>query len=346
MPHSCAVKTCKNKAKTGTALSFHRLPLREPERLKLWLSALNVDGNTPIEVLKRYIVCSEHFVPEDYTVYGRLRFNAMHRFLTPTAVPTVSSQPLQQHVTEDSENNRTEDVSWDSHSSEDTQSVSEEPLPSLQQCDIKVEETEMHPQVKEEQVDECISPDMDADAEDRHPKSEPTADCKLFPSSSSETMTVNNDTWNESDGSSSPRRSVEVFVELEQPPRQEKSCHFCGKSFKRDSYLIRHVSKSHKGHKAFKCLECNKEFEQRYQLVLHIRIHTGEKPFSCDYCDKTFVQNSSRLAHMRVHTGEKPYFCVKTFHTDSDLKVHVEVHDSWKRHISEKLQRQELSVTP
>ncbi|XP_042289531.1 zinc finger protein 436-like [Thunnus maccoyii] len=478
MPHSCAVKTCRNKAKTGTALSFHRLPVREPERLKLWLSALNVNVNTPIEELKKYIVCSEHFVPEDYTVNGQLKTDRMHRFLTPTAVPTVTSCTLQQNAAEDSENDRTKDVSLDSHSSEDSQSVSEELLPSLRHCDIKVEETEIHPQVKEEQVDKCISADIEADtsndAEDRHPKSEPTTDWELFPSSSTETMTVNDDKWNESDGSSSPHRSVEVFVELEQPPRQEKSCRFCGKSFKRDSYLIRHVGKSHKGHKAFKCLECNKEFEQRYQLVLHIRIHTGEKPFSCDYCDKTFVQNSSRLAHMRVHTGEKPYFCVKcgksfatsnhfkfcrmqneckitpekedvdenhkeqkpfkcfecnkefnqkhqlvlharvhtgekpfscdfcgktftqnsnrivhmrqhtgekpyfcnkcgkrfasshhlklctgtqhnrinksfrcitcgrTFHTDSDLKVHVEVHESWKRHISEKLQGQEL----
>uniref|UniRef100_A0A4W6DTJ2 C2H2-type domain-containing protein n=1 Tax=Lates calcarifer TaxID=8187 RepID=A0A4W6DTJ2_LATCA len=152
-----------------------------------------------------------------------------------------------------------------------------------------------------------------------------------------------------------------VFVELEQPPSEEKSCHICGKHFKRDSYLIRHVDKSHKGHKAFKCLECGKEFDQRYQLVLHVRSHTGEKPFSCDYCSKTFVQNSSRLAHMRVHTGEKPYFCAKcgksfatsnhfkfckmqneNFHTDSNLKVHMEVHESWQRHISEKLQGREL----
>ncbi|XP_070772580.1 oocyte zinc finger protein XlCOF20-like [Enoplosus armatus] len=393
----------------------------------------------------------------------------MHRFLTPTAVPSVgvSSCALQR----------------------DVQSVSEELHPSLQRCDIKVEqipvleetESQEHPQVKEEQVDQCISPDMETntsnDAEVRLPKTEPTTNSELFTSSTAVTVSVDesiDDEWNESDGSLSPcqSHSVEVFVELEQPPREERSCRFCGKSFKRDSYLIRHVYKSHKGNKAFKCLECKKEFEQRYQLILHTRIHTGEKPFRCDYCDKTFVQNSSRLAHMRVHTGEKPYFCAKcgksfatsnhfkfckmqneckitpetgnvdeihkeekafkcfecnkefnqkhqlvqhvrvhtgekpfscdfcgktftqnsnrivhmrqhtgekpyfckkcgkrfasshhlklctgtqnkstksfrcltcgrTFHTDSDLKVHMEVHESWKRHISEKLQRQE-----
>lgn len=102
MPHSCAVKTCGNKAKTGAALSFHRLPVREPGRLKLWLLALSIDVNTPLDELRKYIVCSEHFVPEDYTVNGQPRTDTMHRFLTPTAVPTVnvSSCTLQPTVKE------------------------------------------------------------------------------------------------------------------------------------------------------------------------------------------------------------------------------------------------------
>ena len=45
----------------------------------------------------------------------------------------------------------------------DTQQVSEERPPSLQQYDIMVEEIQEHQQVKEEQVDQCISPDMEAD---------------------------------------------------------------------------------------------------------------------------------------------------------------------------------------
>ncbi|XP_073337392.1 uncharacterized protein [Pagrus major] len=335
MPHSCAVKTCRNKSKPGAALSFHRLPVREPERLKLWLFALNIDVNTPVDELKKHIVCSEHFVPEDYSVNRQPRTDATHRFLTPTAVPTVGvSSCTPPGVTQDSEKNRIKDVSMDCHSSEGAQEL----LPSLQQWDIKVEqipvqeeaEIQMQPHVKQEQVDQCISPNMEFDvsnAEVRLPKSEPTSDCELSPSSAAVTVGVNEsmkDEWNESDGSSSPQsHSIEVYVELEEPPREEKTCRFCGKSFKRDSYLIRHVEKIHNGHKAFKCLECNKEFEQRYQLVLHVRIHTGEKPFSCDYCDKSFVQNSSRLAHMRVHTGEKPYFCAKcgkSFATSNHFK--------------------------
>lgn len=126
------------------------------------------------------------------------------------------------------------------------------------------------------------------------------------------------DTWNTADfalsttdGSSSPDQShsIEVYVDLEQPPREEISCRFCGRGFMKDALLKQHVHESHKGQKAFKCLKCNKEFEDRHRLILHVRIHTGERPFSCDFCGKTFIQNSSRILHMSVHTGEKPYLC-------------------------------------
>lgn len=181
----------------------------------------------------------------------------------------------------------------------DTQQThTEVSLPSLQQCDIKVEQIsnldrtdiQEHPQVKEEPVDQLISPDMESDTWNNADVTLPT-----------------------SDGSSSPDQihSIEVYVDLEQPPREETSCRFCGKSFTKDCFLIRHVQTSHKGQKAFKCLKCNKEFDQRHRLILHVRIHTGEKPFSCDFCGKAFIQNSSRIVHMRVHTGEKPYFCKK-----------------------------------
>ncbi|XP_059215765.1 zinc finger protein 239-like isoform X2 [Centropristis striata] len=185
-------------------------------------------------------------------------------------------------------------------------------------CVLEEIEIQEHAQVKEELVDRCISPGKEADTsnddEVRDIISELATNCEQLPSSTAVTVSTNesiDDECNEGDDSSSPGQShgIEVFVELEQPSRGDKSCRFCGKNFRKDSYLIRHVAKSHKRHKAFKCLECKKEFEQRSHLIQHTRVHTGEKPFSCDFCDKTFTQNSSRLVHMRVHTGEKPYFC-------------------------------------
>ncbi|TKS86006.1 Zinc finger protein 3 [Collichthys lucidus] len=127
--------------------------------------------------------------------------------------------------------------------------------------------------------------------------------------------------------------------------------------------------------KTFKCSECSRMFRQQHQLIRHQRIHTGEKPFSCDVCGKTFSRSSTRNDHMRVHTGEKPYLCKncgkrfackkhltwctvskksaaksfhcttcgKFFHTEIDLNVHMHVHESWRRHMSEKLQEQTVA---
>ncbi|XP_064818187.1 uncharacterized protein zgc:158320 [Oncorhynchus masou masou] len=94
MPRECAVKMCGNKQKTWSALMFHRLPLSHPDRLKLWLIALNKDANTATDDLRKLLVCSEHFLPGDY--YEKLgqdrhsRMRIMKSFLKDTAVPSVA----------------------------------------------------------------------------------------------------------------------------------------------------------------------------------------------------------------------------------------------------------------
>ncbi|KAJ8278414.1 hypothetical protein GJAV_G00087360 [Gymnothorax javanicus] len=47
-------------------VAFHRLPLRDPERLRLWLSAAGLDVDSPVKSLRAVRVCSEHFSPDDY----------------------------------------------------------------------------------------------------------------------------------------------------------------------------------------------------------------------------------------------------------------------------------------
>uniref|UniRef100_A0A0F8BVU5 Zinc finger protein 3 n=1 Tax=Larimichthys crocea TaxID=215358 RepID=A0A0F8BVU5_LARCR len=208
-----------------------------------------------------------------------------------------------------------------------TKPVFEDLLPSLERCDIKAEQIQEYPQVKKEPMDQCISPDMEADTSNN-------AGVRL-PKSAAVTVGVNesiDDKQDESDGSpmqccdseEDQSQRVEVHMELEQPPRDKKSCRFCGDTFLSDSALRRHMQRYHEGQKAFKCLECNKEFDLRNHLIQHVRIHTGEKPFSCDYCEKTFTQNSSRITHMRRHTGEKPYYCAKcgkSFASSSHFKI-------------------------
>ncbi|XP_070772583.1 zinc finger protein 235-like [Enoplosus armatus] len=204
----------------------------------------------------------------------------------------------------------------------DTQSVSEEALPSQQPDQLPiVEENETHDsqQVKEENVDLCIIPHLEDDSSEdvkvRLTDSETTTqtECQLFPTfGSTITVTLNdNDEWHGSDSlpSCGPRLSDTAFTQQEQARKDEKACRFCGKQFNRDSDLIRHVDETHRGEKAFKCHECDKKFARRDHLAVHLRIHTGERPHKCCFCRKSFAQSSNLNVHLRTHTGEKPYFC-------------------------------------
>ncbi|XP_038136104.1 THAP domain-containing protein 1 B-like isoform X1 [Cyprinodon tularosa] len=86
MVRVCSYPGCFNqmKRKCGIthSVTFHKLPLRDPERLKLWLIALRKDLRTAnVDSLR---VCSEHFSADDFrTCKGRA-------LLKSTAVPMVS----------------------------------------------------------------------------------------------------------------------------------------------------------------------------------------------------------------------------------------------------------------
>lgn len=246
-----------------------------------------------------------------------------------------------------------------------TQSAPEEVLPSEQPHQLPiVEENETHDsqQVKEEQVDFCIIPDLkddsSEDAKVRLTESGTTTqtDCKLFQTFSTITVTLNHD--------NGPTHGDTALTEQEQAQKDDKACRVCGKQFNRDSDLIRHMDEIHLGEKAFKCSECDREFARRDHLAVHLRIHTGEKPHKCSFCRKSFAQSSNLNVHLRRHTGEKPYFCKscgklvahsyhlktcgmtepkqeklvgclvcgKKFHTVSNLRVHMKIHEARKPH--------------
>lgn len=55
--------------------------------------------------------------------------------------------------------------------------------------------------------------------------------------------------------------------------------------------------------KRFQCSECEKGFQKKYNLKIHMRSHTGETPYVCKSpgCGLRFTWRSSLLNHQRYH---------------------------------------------
>ena len=74
------------------------------------------------------------------------------------------------------------------------------------------------------------------------------------------------------------------------------------------------------------CHLCNKTYESKYKLKLHMHAHTGERPYVCNICGKGFSRGPNLNAHMRVHTGAKPFSCTRClrgFSHPSDRIIHM-----------------------
>lgn len=247
-------------------------------------------------------------------------------------------------------------------------------MPSQQPHQLPIVEenkTRDSQKVQEEQAALCVVPGLEGESSEdvkvRFTESQATSqtDSQLLPTFSTITVTLND--GDESNGSDclspcGPSHSDAMSTEQERAQRDMKACRFCGKLFNRDSDLIRHMDEIHKGERAFKCSECDREFARRDHLAVHLRIHTGEKPHKCPFCRKSFAQSSNLNVHLRTHTGEKPYFCEscgnmvahsyhlktcgmtdvkggksfrclvcgKKFHTASNLLAHKKVHEARK----------------
>ncbi|XP_062601673.1 zinc finger protein OZF-like [Saccostrea cucullata] len=103
-------------------------------------------------------------------------------------------------------------------------------------------------------------------------------------------------------------------------------CMVCDKVFNQSENLYRHML-THTGDNS--CDVCGKAFRQSSDLQRHMRTHTGEKPYRCDVCGKAFNVSQNLQTHMRTHTGEKPYkcdVCGKAFNRYHSLQTHMRTH--------------------
>ncbi|KAM4614030.1 uncharacterized protein O3C94_022063 isoform 2-T2 [Discoglossus pictus] len=110
------------------------------------------------------------------------------------------------------------------------------------------------------------------------------------------------------------------------------TCFECGQCFNQKSNLIDHV-RIHGNEKPFACSECGKCFGKKSNLVKHQGTHTDEKPFACSECGKCFRQKADLVRHNRMHTGERPFSCSecgKCFSRKSHFIIHERTHTGEK----------------
>lgn len=73
---------------TGDApLSFHGLPLHDPDTLRLWLIALGMDPDSSMDTIRTLRVCSQHFSKDDFCPSAGSRHAPV---LKSTAVPAAA----------------------------------------------------------------------------------------------------------------------------------------------------------------------------------------------------------------------------------------------------------------
>ncbi|XP_064466176.1 zinc finger protein 14-like [Ornithodoros turicata] len=104
-------------------------------------------------------------------------------------------------------------------------------------------------------------------------------------------------------------------------------CDLCKIYFKYGSSLVAHRVCTHGNGPQTDCPYCDKKFNSKLTLSMHIRTHTKERPMRCTECGKTFrVWNSLKRHVITNHTKDYKLFCAlcnKGFVSKSYLKVHL-----------------------
>ena len=85
-------------------------------------------------------------------------------------------------------------------------------------------------------------------------------------------------------------------------------CEWCGKSFSVKCHHDKHVLIKHTKDKNFNCNSCDYRGATKYYLQKHMEIH-AEAKHSCTQCGKAFRQPGALKSHTMTHTGERPYAC-------------------------------------
>ncbi|PSN43378.1 hypothetical protein C0J52_17978, partial [Blattella germanica] len=113
------------------------------------------------------------------------------------------------------------------------------------------------------------------------------------------------------------------------------TCHVCGKQFRAEPQIQRHVREVHEGIKEHPCPICGRKFANTRTRNDHVTVHTGERRLVCHLCGKRFKTKATFHTHKRSHTDSYPHKCThcnKSFRRQYECSKHMMIHTGERPH--------------
>ncbi|XP_049868401.1 zinc finger protein 700-like [Pectinophora gossypiella] len=82
---------------------------------------------------------------------------------------------------------------------------------------------------------------------------------------------------------------------------RDHKCDVCGATFISASARSTHIRKNHLKEKKYGCESCAKRFFSKSELQRHMLTHTGVKNFHCHLCDKSYQTRYGLNVHLKSH---------------------------------------------